>query len=171
MNKRTKKTNLICRGIKTYSSPTLADVIILFSVYILKGCGKSVSIRVKDENLKCLDCGYRILFKMRAKKVMQYEARWFSSSSFDIPYYFITIFCLYYRIYSHRDSFFPLLFPCLLNTFQIILHLLLLFFLIPLPLFSSLCSGKHFRRITIDLLRELFNLVRCEVNVPAFSCQ
>jgi len=39
-------------------------------VLLIKGCGKTVSIRIRDENLKCLDCGYRILFKMRAKKVM-----------------------------------------------------------------------------------------------------
>ena len=72
------KMNLIYKEIKISLLPILVEVhnfIFLIQYFLFLGCGKSVSIRVKDENLKCLDCGYRILFKMRLKKVMQFEAR------------------------------------------------------------------------------------------------
>eukprot|EP00434_Breviolum_minutum_P016226 symbB.v1.2.014298.t1/scaffold1034.1/size142864/11 len=41
--------------------------------YICGNCGALVEIKVSDI-IRCRECGYRILFKMRSKKPMQYQA-------------------------------------------------------------------------------------------------
>eukprot|EP00435_Cladocopium_sp_Y103_P063686 s574_g25.t1 len=41
--------------------------------YICGNCGSLVEIKPNDA-IRCRECGYRILFKMRSKKPMQYQA-------------------------------------------------------------------------------------------------
>mmetsp|Transcript_3509 Transcript_3509/g.4065 ORF Transcript_3509/g.4065 Transcript_3509/m.4065 type:complete len:89 (-) Transcript_3509:94-360(-) len=41
--------------------------------YICGNCGSLVELKPQDI-VRCRECGYRILFKMRSKKPMQYQA-------------------------------------------------------------------------------------------------
>ncbi|CAK0794421.1 unnamed protein product [Prorocentrum cordatum] len=41
--------------------------------YICGNCGVDVELKLKDA-VRCKECGYRILFKKRARKPMQYQA-------------------------------------------------------------------------------------------------
>jgi DNA-directed RNA polymerase I, II, and III subunit RPABC4 len=43
-------------------------------VYICGQCGIDNDVRPKDP-IRCSSCGYRIMYKKRSKKVVQYEAR------------------------------------------------------------------------------------------------
>lgn len=43
-------------------------------VYICGDCGAENTIRAVDV-IRCRECGYRILYKKRTKRVVQYEAR------------------------------------------------------------------------------------------------
>lgn len=42
--------------------------------YTCGGCGAEVSIKSGDV-IQCRECGYRILYKKRTKRVVQFEAR------------------------------------------------------------------------------------------------
>lgn len=42
--------------------------------YICGDCGAENTIKAGDV-IRCRDCGYRILYKKRTKRVVQYEAR------------------------------------------------------------------------------------------------
>ncbi|KAI3631868.1 hypothetical protein MIR68_010341 [Amoeboaphelidium protococcarum] len=42
--------------------------------YICGNCGKDTELKPKDP-IRCKECGYRILYKKRTAKIVQYEAR------------------------------------------------------------------------------------------------
>lgn len=42
--------------------------------YICGDCGSETSLKTGDV-IRCRECGYRILYKKRTKRVVQYEAR------------------------------------------------------------------------------------------------
>jgi DNA-directed RNA polymerase I, II, and III subunit RPABC4 len=43
--------------------------------YICGDCGAETTIKAGDV-IRCRECGYRILYKKRTKRIVQYEARW-----------------------------------------------------------------------------------------------
>ena len=43
-------------------------------VYVCGDCGAENTLRAGDV-IRCRECGYRILYKKRTKRVVQYEAR------------------------------------------------------------------------------------------------
>ena len=47
---------------------------LLHQAYICGNCGSEVAIKPGDV-IQCRDCGYRILYKKRTKRVVQFEAR------------------------------------------------------------------------------------------------
>ncbi|KAF3907522.1 hypothetical protein AA313_de0201696 [Arthrobotrys entomopaga] len=42
--------------------------------YLCADCGKSVTIN-KGDMIRCKECGFRILYKERTKRMVQFEAR------------------------------------------------------------------------------------------------
>ena len=42
--------------------------------YVCGNCGTKTLLRSKDP-VRCRECGYRILYKMRTKRLIQFEAR------------------------------------------------------------------------------------------------
>jgi DNA-directed RNA polymerase I, II, and III subunit RPABC4 len=42
--------------------------------YVCGSCGHSTKLKA-GEPIQCRECGYRILYKKRTKKVVQFEAR------------------------------------------------------------------------------------------------
>ncbi|KAK6335497.1 DNA-directed RNA polymerase core subunit rpc10 [Orbilia brochopaga] len=42
--------------------------------YLCADCGKSVTIN-KGDPIRCKECGFRILYKERTKRMVQFEAR------------------------------------------------------------------------------------------------
>ncbi|KAG5176048.1 DNA-directed RNA polymerases I, II, and III 7.0 kDa polypeptide [Tribonema minus] len=42
--------------------------------YICGDCGTTNEIKAKDP-IQCRSCGYRIMYKMRTKRLIQFEAR------------------------------------------------------------------------------------------------
>eukprot|EP00401_Gymnodinium_catenatum_P034769 CAMPEP_0117524134 /NCGR_PEP_ID=MMETSP0784-20121206/35090_1 /TAXON_ID=39447 /ORGANISM="" /LENGTH=71 /DNA_ID=CAMNT_0005320275 /DNA_START=69 /DNA_END=284 /DNA_ORIENTATION=- len=55
--------------VKPAEPPPLVHVV----TYICGNCGSDVELKSSDA-VRCRDCGYRILFKKRAKKPVQYQA-------------------------------------------------------------------------------------------------
>jgi DNA-directed RNA polymerase I, II, and III subunit RPABC4 len=43
-------------------------------VYICGDCGQDNEIKAKDA-IRCRECGYRIMYKKRTRRVVQFEAR------------------------------------------------------------------------------------------------
>ena len=43
--------------------------------YICGDCGAETTLKAGDV-IRCRECGYRILYKKRTKRIVQYEARW-----------------------------------------------------------------------------------------------
>eukprot|EP00413_Alexandrium_margalefii_P041238 CAMPEP_0204588984 /NCGR_PEP_ID=MMETSP0661-20131031/48934_1 /ASSEMBLY_ACC=CAM_ASM_000606 /TAXON_ID=109239 /ORGANISM="Alexandrium margalefi, Strain AMGDE01CS-322" /LENGTH=73 /DNA_ID=CAMNT_0051598853 /DNA_START=73 /DNA_END=294 /DNA_ORIENTATION=+ len=63
-----KKDDVVAKAGEQPAAPAIAVV-----SYICGNCGLDVELKTNDA-VRCRECGYRILFKKRARKPMQYQA-------------------------------------------------------------------------------------------------
>eukprot|EP00420_Gonyaulax_spinifera_P025013 CAMPEP_0197893076 /NCGR_PEP_ID=MMETSP1439-20131203/32547_1 /TAXON_ID=66791 /ORGANISM="Gonyaulax spinifera, Strain CCMP409" /LENGTH=70 /DNA_ID=CAMNT_0043513325 /DNA_START=100 /DNA_END=312 /DNA_ORIENTATION=- len=63
-----KKEEAVVKQSEQPQAPAIAIV-----TYICGNCGLDVEMKTND-TVRCRECGYRILFKKRARKPMQYQA-------------------------------------------------------------------------------------------------
>eukprot|EP00418_Pyrodinium_bahamense_P011062 CAMPEP_0179118794 /NCGR_PEP_ID=MMETSP0796-20121207/55890_1 /TAXON_ID=73915 /ORGANISM="Pyrodinium bahamense, Strain pbaha01" /LENGTH=72 /DNA_ID=CAMNT_0020817269 /DNA_START=39 /DNA_END=257 /DNA_ORIENTATION=- len=63
-----KKDDPLAKRSEAPPAPAVAVV-----TYICGNCGADVELKTNDA-VRCRECGYRILFKKRARKPMQYQA-------------------------------------------------------------------------------------------------
>lgn len=60
---------------ETYSKNSTSPMVTESSmVYICGDCGADNEIKAKDA-IRCRECGYRIMYKKRTQRIIQFEAR------------------------------------------------------------------------------------------------